>query len=72
MLSAEDDLGRVGKPSTRRMQLSNKKISGYNELILCFTRVWLKWIKLLRTKGWDPAELEAGPYGDQFLKQVVL
>jgi len=31
-----------------------------------------KWIKLLRKKGWDPAELEAGPYGDQFLKQVVL
>eukprot|EP01052_Picozoa_sp_SAG31_P014459 SAG31_NODE_899_length_11146_cov_7.265049_4_plen_2267_part_00 len=31
-----------------------------------------KWIKLLRRKGWSPAELEAGPYGDQFLKQVVL
>ena len=31
-----------------------------------------KWIKLLRKKEWDPAELEAGPYGDQFLKQVVL
>ena len=31
-----------------------------------------RWIKLLRRKGWSPAELEAGPYGDQFLKQVVL
>ena len=31
-----------------------------------------KWIKLLRRHGWSPAELEAGPYGAQFLKQVVL
>ena len=31
-----------------------------------------RWIKLLRRKGWNAAELEAGPYGDQFLKQVVL
>jgi hypothetical protein len=31
-----------------------------------------RWITLLRRKGFDPAALEAGPYGAQFLKQVVL
>ena len=40
-MSAEDDLGRVGKLSARRMQLSNGVFSGYKEFFLCFTRVWL-------------------------------
>ena len=31
-----------------------------------------KWIALLHKKGWDPAELEQGPFGEKFLKDVVL
>ena len=31
-----------------------------------------RWINLLRRKGFDPAALESGPYGEQFLKNVVL